>query len=205
MLSFLTIGLVLGLSAGITPGPLFTLVIAETLSNGRRAGVIAALVPLVTDLPIVFISIFILSRYTHSATILGIISLIGGLFVCYLGYENFRIDTGGISGGVSNVTSFKKAAIVNALSPHPYLFWITVGAPTVLSASRQNYVAAVAFVSSFYLLLVGSKIFLAIVTSKSKRFLAGKTYSIVMKALGLALWVLSVFLIVEGLELLKFI
>ena len=46
-------GILLGVSAGVSPGPLFALVIAETLHHGTKAGLRVALVPLVTDMPIV--------------------------------------------------------------------------------------------------------------------------------------------------------
>ena len=35
---FVTVGILLGLSAGVAPGPLLTLVVSETLSGGVGAG-----------------------------------------------------------------------------------------------------------------------------------------------------------------------
>jgi threonine/homoserine/homoserine lactone efflux protein len=46
-------GIVLGLSAGLSPGPLMTLVVAESLKGGASAGIRIALAPLVTDAPII--------------------------------------------------------------------------------------------------------------------------------------------------------
>jgi len=60
MLNFLGIGLILGLSAGFAPGPLLTLVISETLQHDLKAGVKVALAPIITDLPIIIFTLFIL-------------------------------------------------------------------------------------------------------------------------------------------------
>jgi threonine/homoserine/homoserine lactone efflux protein len=78
MISYLTIGTLLGLSAGFTPGPLLTLVISETLQHDAKAGVKVALAPIATDLPIIILTVFILGRLSNFQAILGAISLAGG-------------------------------------------------------------------------------------------------------------------------------
>jgi len=57
MLNFLTIGTLLGLSAGLAPGPLLTLVISETLQHDIKSGVKVALAPFITDLPIIILTV----------------------------------------------------------------------------------------------------------------------------------------------------
>jgi threonine/homoserine/homoserine lactone efflux protein len=51
MTSAVLSGAALGLSAGVTPGPLLALVIAQTLTHGPREGGKVALAPLLTDAP----------------------------------------------------------------------------------------------------------------------------------------------------------
>jgi len=53
MTNFLTIGIMLGTSAGFAPGPLLTLVISESLQHGVKSGAKVALAPIITDLPII--------------------------------------------------------------------------------------------------------------------------------------------------------
>lgn len=50
--TFLISGIIFGLSAGISPGPLLALVISETLKFGRKEGIKVAIAPLITDIPI---------------------------------------------------------------------------------------------------------------------------------------------------------
>lgn len=205
MITFLTTGIILGLSAGFAPGPILALVISETLNHDKRAGIKVALAPIITDLPIITLTLFILSKLAGFHTVLGIISLLGGGFILYLGFENIR--TKGMSVRLDNdkPRSLQKGIIVNLLSPHPYLFWLSVGGPLTMKAMQHSIIAAAAFISSFYVLLIGSKILIAIAVGKSKSFLTDKTYIYTMRLLGTMLVLLALFLFRDGLRLLGII
>ncbi len=205
MIHYLTIGTVLGLSAGFAPGPLLTLVISETLQHDIKSGVKVALAPIITDLPIIILKLFILAKLSNFNNILGIISLTGGLFILFMGYKSMR--TKGVKINLDGIKpkSLIKGVLANALSPHPYLFWFTVGAPTMTKAMLQNISAPLAFIISFYVFLVGSKIVLAILIGKSKSLLSGNMYIFTMRFLGLVLCVLAIVLFQDGLKLLKII
>ena len=205
MIHFFIIGTVLGLSAGFAPGPLLTLVISETLQHDIKSGVKVAIAPIITDLPIIILTLFILSKLANFHNILGIISLAGGLFILYIGYKSLR--TKGVKINLDEIKpkSFTKGVLANTLSPHPYLFWFSVGAPTMTKAISQNTSAPLAFIISFYVFLVGSKIMLAILIGKSKFLLSGKAYIFTMRFLGLVLCVLAVVLFQDGLKLLGII
>ena len=144
MLHFLTIGTVLGLSAGFAPGPLLTLVIAETLQHDIKAGIKVALAPILTDLPIIVLTIFALSKLSNFHGILGVVTILGGVFVLYIGYES--ISTKGVELNLVEKKSkaLIKGALTNALSPHPYLFWFSVGAPTMTKAMSLSSTAPAA-------------------------------------------------------------
>ncbi len=90
MINILTVGTILGLSAGFSPGPLLTLVISETLQHDIKSGVKVAVAPIITDIPIVILTLFILAKLSNFHNILGIISLIGGFVVLFMGYESIR-------------------------------------------------------------------------------------------------------------------
>ena len=205
MLYFLILGTILGLSAGFVPGPLLTLVIAETLRHNFRAGLKVALAPLITDLPIILVALFLLSRIAGFESVLGIISIIGGGFILYMGYEGLRTSGQELDLRETKPKSLTKGILANALNPHPYLFWISVGAPTVVKAIEESVLAGVIFLGSFYVLLVGSKIGLALLASRSKAFLVGNTYIYAVRGLGFALCLLSILLFRDGLRLLNFI
>jgi threonine/homoserine/homoserine lactone efflux protein len=205
MMHFLTIGTVLGISAGFAPGPLLTLVISETLQHDIKSGVKVALAPIITDLPIIILTIFILSKLSAFHDVLGMISMAGGLFILSMGYQAIRTKKVEIHLEGIKPKSFTKGVLSNALSPHPYLFWFSVGAPTMTRAMSQGISAPVAFIISFYVFLVGSKIMLAILVGKSKSLLSGNGYILTMRFLGVLLCLLAFALLHDGLELLGII
>ena len=201
-LPFLISGVLFGAAAGVSPGPLLTLVISETLRHGRREGVIVASAPLVTDVPIVCISVFVLAKLLNFSLILGIISLSGAAFIGYLAFESLTIKGIELNLGRVKAESLKRGILTNLLSPHPYLFWITIGAPFVLKAYSTNVLAAVFFLMGFYLFLVGSKIVIALIVDKYKSFLKSNTYVYLVRIFGLILLVFAALFIKDGLTLL---
>lgn len=198
-------GAVFGLTAGISPGPLLTLVISETLRHNRKEGVKIAVAPLVTDIPIVLLTIFFLSKMASSDIVLGIISILGGFFIAYLGYDS--IKSKGIEIDIQNLKpkSIRKGIIVNILSPHPYIFWLVVGAPIIIKAYQASPVAAFAFIIAFYVMLIGSKISIALIIDKSRAFLKNKVFIWILRILGLVLLIFAILLIKEGLSYLGLI
>ncbi|MBU0482441.1 MAG: LysE family translocator [Proteobacteria bacterium] len=203
MIHYLLFGIVLGLSAGFAPGPLFALVISETLRHGVGSGIRVSLAPVITDLPIIFVSLFVLAKLSGFNTVLGIVSLLGGLFVFYMGWQNIRAGSFSPDQAEALPQSLAKGVLVNFLSPHPYLFWLSVGAPVVLKAAGVNGFAPILFVGGFYAMLIGSKVFLAVLAGRSKTFLAGRKYVLTMRILGGALCLLSLVLVRDGLKFLR--
>lgn len=202
MLTFLITGTVLGLSAGFAPGPLLTLVVSETLQHDMKAGVKVALAPILTDLPIIIFSVFIMAKISHFHHLLGGISIIGACFILYLGIKNIKAQGVDISQETGPSRSLQKGILVNALSPHPYLFWFSVGGPTIIKAMDVGLTSVIFFIGSFYMLLVGAKIFLASVVGRSRSFLLGNRYIFTIRLLGFILILLAGFLFQDGFHLL---
>lgn len=202
ILSSLTAGAVLGLSAGFAPGPLITLVIMQTLKHGMREGFKVCLAPLITDLPIILASIFVLNRLARFERMLGVISCAGGFYVLYLAYEYIRINPIALEAPKDQPHSLRKGALINALNPHPYLFWITVGAPLFLKFMANNFFAPFLFISCFYVFLIGSKVSVTLIAGKSRTFLTSKGYTYLMRILGGLLAIFALLLLKEALILL---
>ncbi len=200
MLSSLASGILLGLSCGLAPGPLLALVLAHSLRHGAREGCKIALSPLLTDIPIVLASWLLASRLAELHLLFGILAMGGGGFVLFLAWDTVRAGSPDpkLAGEVPN--SWLKGAVTNLLNPHPWLFWITVGAPVLAQALARSRAAALVFLAGFYLLLIGSKIALAMLAARSRSWLTARPYRITMQALGVLLAVFALLLIREGLR-----
>lgn len=201
MIALLGAAAVYGLSAGFSPGPLLALVVSQSIRYGVREGAKAAMAPLVTDLPIILLCVMVLRPLTGSRAVLGSVSMAGGLFVLYLAWGCFRTTRLELTDRGEAPQSLVKGAAVNALNPHPYLFWLTVGSPAVLRAWAESPAWAVAFIAVFSACIVGSKVLVAAVAGRSRHLLTGKAYGAVLRALGLALLVFALLLFRDGLAL----
>lgn len=198
-LAFLISGIIFGLSAGISPGPLLALVVSETLKFGKKEGIKVAIAPLITDLPIILITIIISAKLSKVNFLLGILSLIGGLFLFYLAYENIKIRKFNFRIKKNETSSLKKGIASNFLNPHPYLFWLFVGAPILFKSYDLTILATVLFVLSFYICLVGSKILIVLAVEKSRNFLRGPIYVHTVRIMGILLLIFAVLFIKDGL------
>jgi len=205
MIAFLSAGMVLGFSLGFLPGPLMALIISQTFQHGIKEGIKVSIAPLLTDFPILLICLFVLTRVAHFRAILGIVSLIGGLFVMRLAYESIRPKEISFSAARTEPQSVKKGAIVNALNPNPYVFWLTAGTPMILKAWNGGLLAASAFVAGFLCCLVGAKVIIAVLAGKASLFLKGKMFGTFVRILGLFLLAFALLLFKDGLKLLGFL
>ncbi len=201
-LSFAVSGVILGITAGISPGPLIALVISETLKHGKAGGIRVALAPLCTDIPVIIITLYVISKLSNQNILLGLISLSGAAFISYLGYDCVRVKGIDTAAEAEKSGSLIRGIVANALSPHPYLFWITVGAPITLKAYKNGPAAAVLFLGAFYFFLVGSKIIIALLVDKSRNVLQNKIYIWIMRFMGIVLFAFALLFIREGVAFL---
>lgn len=159
-MSELLLGISLGFAAGISPGPLSALVVTTALQRGVAAGVRVAIAPLLTDLPVVALSVLAVGVFP--TRLLPYLAAAGGVFVIFLGIDTYRkAPRASFDERGPDPRDLRRGFVTNILSPHPWLFWLGVGGPLLVSAWDRGTVPAVAFLLGFYGLLVGSKLFLA--------------------------------------------
>lgn len=200
-MQFITLGIFLGLSAGITPGPLLALVFSESLRYGTSAGVKVAVAPVLSDIPIVLLTLYVLASLSHLEPLLGVISMLGGGLLAFLGYQNFRIRRLELSPSDDVPRPFTKGIAANILNPHPYLFWITVGAPISNRAMERHWVFLLAFLGCFYGAFVAAKVALAILVGRSRKLVSDTFYRWAMWLTGGALCLLALFFFRDGIGL----
>lgn len=184
-------GAFFGFIAGISPGPLLALVITETLKHNRKEGIKIALSPLITDLPIILITYFIFSKLSQFDIILSIISLAGSIFFAYLGYETLKTGWQDFEFQITKPESLKKGITANLLNPHPYVFWLTIGIPTASEAYHKSLITVILYFFLFYVMLVGSKVVIALLADRSKNFFKNRAYRITMKILAAILFIFA--------------
>lgn len=208
----LLVGLALGFSAGVSPGPLLALVISATLARGWRGGLQAAIAPLISDLPVIVLCITVVS--VVPASFVAILSAVGAVVLLWFGVHGLREARHAVPPERTSMTAaaatsaprdrtWLRAAVVNILSPSPWLFWATVGGPILVASWRQAPSSAAAFVLGFYLLLVGMKVVLAIALSATRHRLSQRAYRAILSASAVLMLVLAVLLAVNAVQVLQ--
>jgi len=195
----LLFGMIIGLAVGLSPGPLITLVISETLTKGKKEGIEVAVSVLISELPIILFVLVILSSVAEKTILLGVISLLGACFLIYLGLLNLRTNVKE-SNHPGKDKALLKGITTNLLNPNAYMFWLTIGGPKILESVHVHSSVFMFFVFGFYMMLVGSKIAVAIVVDKSKTLVKRKYYTYITRALGAVLIVFALFFVRDALE-----
>ena len=196
VLEYLGIGLSLGITAGLSPGPLMALMISETIRGGMTKGIKVSLAPLFTDIPLILAIMFILKHIKELNLLLGVISLIGSSFLFYFGYRDIKTVSVHLHQSQVKSKSFEKGLLTNLLNPHPYIFWFFIGVPILINVSLLERVI---FVTSFLFGIVGSKICLAVLVERGKMFIENKHYQRIIKFLGLLLIFFGLLLLKDGI------
>lgn len=152
MLLYLLQGLGYGFAAAVQPGPFQTYLISQTLDRGWRSTLPAIFAPLVTDGPIIALVLLILSQVPLWFE--RFLYLASGLFVLYLAYAALnRWRTFDRTVGVAatpNRRTLWQAALMNLISPGPYIFWSLVTGPILLAGWRAAPLNGLGLLCGFY-------------------------------------------------------
>jgi threonine/homoserine/homoserine lactone efflux protein len=152
MWSYLIIGITYAFAAAVQPGPLQTYLVSETIRRGWRRTLPAALAPLLSDAPIVAISLVLLSEIP--SRMIRLLHFAGAVFLFYLAFAAWRAwrryhPHDACRSNRSHGT-LMRAAFVNLLNPNPWLGWCLVMGPILLEGWRKTHAHGVALIVGFY-------------------------------------------------------
>lgn len=175
MLTFIIQGFVLGATAAAQPGPFQAFLLSLLARHGWRHTMPAALAPLLSDGPILVLVLLLLTRLPDGFLV-GL-RIAGGLFLLYLAWgawRSLRRESIGPSPDTvpppgSMRANLGKAALMNFLSPSPYIFWATVAGPILLAAWRRAPAFGLGFLISFYIALIGGLLLFILVFAGAGR------------------------------------
>ena len=171
MTAILLQGIGYGLAAAAQPGPFQTYIVSQCLNRGWRRTLPMALAPLLSDGPIIALSLLLLSRLPDWWQ--QLLHIAGGLFLLYLAYSTYlswrRFDSAELLSAQAPAHGIVKASLVNALNPNPYLFWSLVTGPILLSGWRQAPAIGLGFLIAFYATMIASLAAIILVFGLARR------------------------------------
>ena len=147
-------GLIIGMSIAAPVGPIGVLVIRRTLAAGRIAGLVTGLGAATADaiygcvagFGLTFISVLLISGHFW-------VRLIGGLFLCYLGYRTFTAPPAKQAAAVTGATllrSYGATFLLTLTNPATILSFAAVFAGLGLGNTGGQYSAALVLVAGVF-------------------------------------------------------
>jgi threonine/homoserine/homoserine lactone efflux protein len=170
MLTYTILGATYAFAAAAQPGQFQAYLISQTLSHGWRRAIPITLAPILSDLPIIALVLFVLTRVPP--LFLSGLQVVGGLFLIYLAGSALRAartpqPPSAASAAPAHRTVLK-AALVNLLNPNPYLAWALILGPTLIGAWRQAPGYGIAFLAAFYVTMVLATAVIVLVFSAAR-------------------------------------
>lgn len=122
------------LLAAASPGPDFILVSKQTLSNGKKAGLMCSVgIALGLSVHIVYSAFGLAVIIANSSSALWVIKVLGGSYLIYLGIKGLRARPSSEAGDKANKVkkySWKKSIIMgffcNALNPKAPIYFVSL-------------------------------------------------------------------------------
>ena len=155
-MSYLIFGITYAFAAAVQPGPLLTYIISQTLKKGWRSTLPASFAPVISDIPILILILFLLSTMPDS--FIFVLRIGGGLFLLYLGFRAFKswqeFDADQTILNESGQQTLFNAVFVNLLNPAPYLGWSLILGPLFLEGWKQAPINGIAMIIGFYLTMI---------------------------------------------------
>ncbi|HCH00572.1 MAG TPA: MFS transporter [Vibrio sp.] len=138
------------LLAAASPGPDFILVSQQTLSNGKKAGLLCSVgIALGLSIHILYSAFGLAAIIANSASLLWVIKVLGGGYLIYLGWQGLKAKAAmpdEVELPVAKVQSAKKMIgmgfLCNALNPKAPIYFVSLFT-LVLSAEMPIYQIAI--------------------------------------------------------------
>ncbi len=210
------------LSGALMPGPLFTYTVRESLRRGFVAGPAVAAGHVVVELVLVVALGLGLSRFLSSDSLVAaIISLLGGLFLLWMGWGMVRgadaggqllEDTAAAARGdgeaVASAPTGPTLEAVSVLAPagvlisvsNPYwsIWWATIGMGLLSKGLDYGAPGAVSFFTAHALSDIVWLSFVAFLLASGRRLLGGRAYRGIVFACGMGLLALGGWFLTSG-------
>ncbi len=199
----------IGFSGAMMPGPMLGVTIDGSLKRGYLAGPLVVLGHGILELVLVIVMAFGLREFFENPKIAGLIGLVGGGFLAWMGYgmvksalqKSISLDSNN-KGGSSMRNLVWAGILVSITNPYFILWWASTGMELI----RQAYAVGLLGVALFYVGHIMSDLVwysaVSVGVSRGKRFISNDVYRWVIFALGIFLVGFSLHFIRGGIKML---
>ena len=184
----------LALSGALMPGPLLTVTIAESARRGFRAGPLLMIGHALLEFLLVLAIVKGLGPYLKSPPVMGIIALLGGAVLVWLGVDMVRT-----AGNLSLKTERPEADLRRMPHPifmgllasisNPYwtLWWATIGLGYLMAAVKLGFTGVMFFFLGHISADFAWYSVVSLGISRGKNLLRDRSYQLMIRVCGLFL------------------
>jgi threonine/homoserine/homoserine lactone efflux protein len=199
----------IGLSGAVMPGPLMTVTIRQTLTNGIRSVITIVFAHALLEALAVIGLILGLGRYMSLNSVSGTVAVCGGIVLSWMALSMIKdcisnkltLNLTAIDGTVFD-SAFMQGLLTTISNPYWLLWWATIGANFTGISQGYGTPGLIAFyfghiLADFsWLMLIGTMLV------KGKKFLTDKIYRAIILLLSIFLAAAAVYFIISGVKFL---
>ncbi len=184
----------LALSGALMPGPLLTVTMAEAARRGTIAGPLVITGHAILELLLVLAIIKGLGVYLNNPTVIGAISLLGGIILFLMGIDMIRKAASMYLGGTVSAGENKSAGnpilmgfMGSLANPYWIIWWVTIGLGYLSTAGHFGAAGIIAFFLGHIAADYGWYIMVAMGISRGKNIASDRIYQNMIRCCGLFL------------------
>jgi len=211
LIAIFTTSLFVGFSGALMPGPLLTVVISESARRGFWEGPALVLGHAVAEALIVAALAAGLSRLLKRNLVAGLIGLLGGAFLLWMGFDiagsawwgtvSLEQATGAEAG--LQLGPIITGIVVSISNPYWVLWWATVGASYVALSLARGPLGLGSFYFGHILSDLSWYSLVALLITRGKTLLSQPVYRLILLVCGIFLMALSIYFIYSGIKFLR--
>jgi threonine/homoserine/homoserine lactone efflux protein len=192
---FITAFLV-GLSGAMMPGPLLTVTIAESARRGFKAGPFIVLGHAILELALIIALLAGLSLYLQKPVVTMVISVVGGAFLLFMGFNMIKdVLQGRVSlesnenntGKGINMHPIMAGILVSVSNPFWSVWWATIGLTYLTLALKSGAMGITSFFSGHIMADLLWYSLIAAAIAGGRHFLKQQVYQAIIMLCGLFL------------------
>jgi threonine/homoserine/homoserine lactone efflux protein len=206
-LLLLSIGLGVGFSGALVPGPLFTATIKDTLKYGAISGPMICIGHLIMEVLILLGLSLGISYIINIPIVRALVGTIGGVSLIYVGIDIIKerkkfeeISEASLDHIHPPKKQFKREYIsplktgflFTVINPTIYIWWFTVGNSLVMRGLAIGFIGVFLLFIGHWFADVSWYSFLSFSVSKGKKFISPKIYEAILLVCGIFLTYLGV-------------
>jgi threonine/homoserine/homoserine lactone efflux protein len=200
-LLFLASVAVISISGVLMPGPVFAATVAEGYRD-PRAGIAVAEGHALVEIPLIILIFVGFDTVLSNTGIIAAVGVVGGAVLLYMAIDMLRSRQVIISGDAPSGRPFRQGVMTTITNPYWMLWWATIGAALIASASQFGLLMLPAFIAVHILCDMGWLYLIGRIVHGSRKVWNVRWHHLLIIASGLITGFFALYFIFSGMAVL---